>query len=461
MRKRWLIWGVVALVVIAAVGGYYYYSTTKAKAAASAKKATLQTTTARTGDIALMASGTGQIIPATQAGLGFSQSGTLMEMDVKVGDLVKAGDVLAKAQTSNTPDSIAAAIADAQNQVLKAQQALDNLYLNASTLKVTALNNVTTYAQAVRNAQYNLDYFVVSPEMAKMTPLEGFDWAEQQLNKARAAWDPYKFYPSSDPTRTQLLTDLSNWQSTYDSALKRLNYEYALESAQASLDKARKDYDTYKDGPSAADVASAQSDLDNAKAKLAVAQDTKAVVEIVAPTDGTVMTIANNIGEAVGTSPVITLATMTSPLLQIYLDETDLEKAKVGNAAEVTFDALPGKTFTGKVIQVNPGLEAVSNVQAIKLLVQLDPLPADGPQTLPVGLDAAADIISAQAKNAVLVPLQALKQLDTNEYAVFVDNNGVLTLRVVQVGLQDVTYAQILSGLKVGDVVTTGITATR
>ena len=67
---------------------------------------------------------------------------------------------------------------------------------------------------------------------------------------------------------------------------------------------------------------------------------------------------------------------------------------------------------------------------------------------------------SGEAKNALLVPLEALhKAGDT--YTVFVMENGTPTLKVVEVGIQDLLYAEIKSGLNPGDTVTTGTTETK
>jgi hypothetical protein len=69
-------------------------------------------------------------------------------------------------------------------------------------------------------------------------------------------------------------------------------------------------------------------------------------------------------------------------------------------------------------------------------------------------------IIGGRAENAVLVPIEALRELGPNEYAIFVVEGGEPTLRAVHVGLTDFVSAEILSGLNVGEVVTTGIMET-
>ncbi len=77
---------------------------------------------------------------------------------------------------------------------------------------------------------------------------------------------------------------------------------------------------------------------------------------------------------------------------------------------------------------------------------------------MPVGLNAAVDVIAGRAENALLVPVEALREIDTGTYAVFVVGaDGGLVLRPVEVGLQDLTWAEITSGLQAGEVVSTGL----
>ena len=75
---------------------------------------------------------------------------------------------------------------------------------------------------------------------------------------------------------------------------------------------------------------------------------------------------------------------------------------------------------------------------------------------LPIGSAAGVDIIGGKAENAVLVPVEALRKISENEYAVFVMEGGEPKMKLVEVRLQDLIYAEIISGIKQGDVVTTG-----
>ena len=462
-KNKWFWILIIVIVLVVGGGGYYYFRIVNTSARATqTEEPAMQTAIARQGDITLSATGTGQVVPVSEITLGFNDPGTLIEVNVAVGDKVKKGQVLARLQTKDTADTIAASIASAELAVIKAQNALADLNITAETSKSQALTNIATYEKSVRDAQYNLANYAPPISLQGLTPAEAVEKTRQALEAATQAFEPYKYLEQYDPTRVTYLTNLNYAQSDYDAAVKWLGLEYTFETAQSNLNQAQMQYEKYKNGPSDADVAAAEGDLTNAQAQLALAKQTLSVEDLVAPIDGTVMSVAANVGGVVGSSgnsAVFTLADLSQSVLNVYMDETDLDNVAVGYKTEVTFDALPERKFSGKVVLINPGLETVSNVQAIKIQVLLDKV--DPSVNLPVGLNASVDVIAGSATNAVLVPLVALHELDPGEYAVFVVRNGVPTLRPVKVGLQDVTNAEILSGLQAGDIVSTGIIKTQ
>jgi len=449
------------VIVLLGVSGFYAYTNYWNPSQEESNEPEMQTAVARRGDLVIFASGTGQVTPASEIGLGFDDSGTLIELNVAVGDKVNAGDLLARLQTKNTQAEIDAAISEAQLSVVTAQDAIDELYDNAEIERTTALNDIATYAQAVRDAQYQLENYTIPTYLQGMNAVEALDKMKAGLDAASAAFAPYKFLSEGNDTREKLLEVLNEAQSNYDAAVKRLNYEYELEVAQANLEKARAAYAEVENGPSHDELNLAQAELANAEARLELAKEDQAVLELVAPSEGTVLAVEANVGEVVSAASIITLADLNQPQLEVYMDETDLDKVAVDYAAEVIFDAFPDKIFTGMVVAVNPSLETVSNVQAVKVIVLLDQESLEPGLSLPVGLNASVDVIAGRAVNAVLVPVEALRDLGEGEYAVFVVVDGEPVLRVVEVGLVDITSAEILSGLEAGEVVSTGITQTR
>jgi multidrug efflux pump subunit AcrA (membrane-fusion protein) len=176
--------------------------------------------------------------------------------------------------------------------------------------------------------------------------------------------------------------------------------------------------------------------------------------------DGTILAINASVGEELESGAIVTMADLTQPLLQVYLDETDVDKAIVAYEAEVIFDSLPDETFTGHIIEVNPSLQSVSGVSAVMVKVLLDGDSFSKPQMLPVGSNASVEVIGGRTENAVLVPVEAVREISPGEYAVFVLENGEPRLRLVTVGLMDYTYAEIISGVEAGETVTTGLIET-
>jgi len=458
MLKNKFFWIGIILVLAIAGAGYYLYVTRFAAAAEPVETDPLQTAVASRGDLVIIASGTGSIVPTQQIGVGFDESGTLIELAVQEGDVVKAGDILARLQTQDTPETIAAQLAESELAVIKAQNALDDLYATAEIARTQALSDIATYSQEARDAQYTLANYTMPTILQGLDAVEAFDQMKAALDQAMAAFEPYKYYPQTDDRRQDLLVALNLAQSNYDAAVKRLDYEYVLAVAEANLMNARQEYEKYQEGPAADELAEAQATLENAQANLALVQAEKPVIDLVAPIDGTVLAVDAGVGESVSAATILTLANLEPVTLEVYLDETDLDKVTAGYPAEVIFDALPDLMFTGQVTSVSKSLQEVSGVQAILARVTLDRESMDGSIALPVGLNAAVDIVAGQATNAVLGPIEALRELDAGEYAVFVVVDGQPKLRVVEVGLMDVTMAEIKSGLEAGEIGSTGET---
>jgi multidrug efflux pump subunit AcrA (membrane-fusion protein) len=101
-------------------------------------------------------------------------------------------------------------------------------------------------------------------------------------------------------------------------------------------------------------------------------------------------------------------------------------------------------------------MESTFGSQAIKALAVLDSASDAKPVWLPLGLSASVDVIAGEATNAVLVPIEALHQVDPNNYLVYVQVDGTFEARPVTVGLMDFTSAEITSGLQAGEIVAIG-----
>ena len=132
-----------------------------------------------------------------------------------------------------------------------------------------------------------------------------------------------------------------------------------------------------------------------------------------------------------------------------------MASAVPGNAVNIVFEALPDYTFPGKILSVEPVLVAESNTTAVQALASID-LSAH-PFKVLSGMNAEVEVVAGEARNALLVPIDALRELATDQYAVFViQPDGQQVLRPVQVGLKDLVNAEILSGVQEGETISLG-----
>jgi len=467
--------GIFALVlVVLGVSAFYAYNALGKEDTQISDEPQMQTAVVRRGDLVVFASGTGSIIPAQEVNLGFTENGTLSELLVKVGDHVEKGQVLARLQTNNTEESITSAIASSQLAVLNAEKALEELTKSDPTEKQVKLAQaqqaITAAQEKLIAAERELDEFEGANYQYKLDLAEqSVEDALDGLEQSKEDLEPYLGRDPEDTTRQYFEQRLAEAEREYAEAVRqreelkisKIKAEQSVKTANAELDNAKTEYQDILNSPDPMDIAIAQAQLDNAKAQLALTEEKQVYVDLVAPMDGTIVFIKANVGENVGTNAFIGLADLEQPMLEIYLDETDIDKVAVGNEVEAEFDAYPGETYKGQVVEVDPSLVTVSNVQAVRALASLDKDSFNKPLMLPVGLSASVDVIGGRAENVVLVPVEALRELGPDEYAVFVIENGEPKLRVVEIGLVDITSAEIISGLNPGEIVTTGIVETK
>jgi multidrug efflux pump subunit AcrA (membrane-fusion protein) len=276
--------------------------------------------------------------------------------------------------------------------------------------------------------------------------------AESNLTLAQIDYDR-TVSSSSSSNSANAQTSVLNAQLALDAALSGPS-EDEIEAAERALRQAELNLQQALLNQESNALSLAQAELN-----VAAAQSTLDQTVLTAPIEGTIMAINGSVGESVGAGFIV-LADLEQPLLEVFLDESDMSLVGVGFQADVIFDALPDDVFTGEVIQVDPQLVNSSGVTAVRALLRLDTNSFAKPQTLPVGMNATVDVIGGRAENAVLVPVEALRELSPGEYSVFVLEEGEPKLRFVEVGLMDFTFAEIISGLEAGETVTTGLVET-
>jgi HlyD family secretion protein len=452
-RKKFLWYGLVAVLVILGGSTWFFTKGTAFQANAASATPSYYTTAVRQGSIRVSASGAGTLIASAEADLSFPAAGVVGELNVKAGDQVTSGEVLAKLKDL---DTLNAAISTAELALVQAQNDLASLQDNAAVSLATAyktwVDAQETYADALFDEE-RTDYARCSKETN----------TNLVVQVERLSNDLAKSYHGSD--------EWINLKSEYDTAYanmvyclgytpeEKTNASATVQVAETQMNQAKETYDLLEanKGIDPTELAEKQNAVSQAEDDLAVAQQNLEAAIMVAPMDGTVISVAAGEGENVDTSTFITIADLSQPAVTVSVDETDIDKLKIGNKAEIVFDALPDRTFTGEVSQVNPSLTSSGQSQVATGTIQLDPIENLDTQLM-LGLNASVEVIESEADDILLVPVEALRDLGNGEYAVFVVDNGQLKLQVVETGLSDGTYAEISSGLSQGELVSTGIT---
>lgn len=218
---------------------------------------------------------------------------------------------------------------------------------------------------------------------------------------------------------------------------------------------------TLDDNEARYQAAQAQLDLARAQntqsqARLDELRFTLANTTIVSPVNGFVARRAADPGAFVSNNaPVVDVVDIDRVRFVANIVEKDLKQLQTGDAAKVEVDAFPGETFKGRIARVAPVLDPSTRTASIEIEI-----PNPGYRLKP-GMYARVGITTAAHKNALVVPPNALVDVDGRR-GVFLAANNIAAFRPVDVGIEDPTRVEILHGITEGDaVVTTGAAGLR
>lgn len=360
-----------------------------------------ETATVEKGTLVVSLAESGQVSVSNRVGITTSASGVVNNVYIKNGDVVTAGEKIADITLDQAGQQRQA---QAFASYMLAKSTFDSANATLYSLQSTMFAKWKTYTDIAENSTYqNSD--------------------------------------GSPNTSNRTLTPFSTVQDDW----------FAAES-------------NYKNQQGV--IAQAQASLNNTWLAYQAASST-----ITAPTAGTVSDIViapgMQIGSSGSTSTTTTAGTSTTqviasiknegkPSISVNLSEADATKVRSDQKASVTFDALPNKTFTGKVLGINTTGVVSSGVTSYPAIIQLD-LPNES--ILP-NMSANANIIISIDNNVLLVPSAAVSGTSGQSTA-RVLKDGVLTVVPIEIGNSSDTQTEILSGLSEGDNVVTGVATTQ
>jgi HlyD family secretion protein len=418
------------------------------------------TVTVQTGkvirqDLTSVVTASGEIKPLNYTNVSATAYGKITDILVKEGDRVRKGQMLAKLESIQPGADV------------EAQQA----NLSAGEAEATAAEaGARSSEAALRTAQADL---VRSKAELEKAGLE-YERAESLF-------------------KDQLIS-----KSQYDTT--KAAYEVAkavVEQAEARVVQTRAQLEQAK-----SQLQTARTRLGQYGATLTRLNDVLNKFSFVAPLDGMVTNLPVHVGEnmvmGIQNSPgslLMTIADMSVITSEVKVDETDIVNVRMGQSAEVTIDAIPNKTFKGKVTEIgnsaiirSTGLASSQSTTSsqeakdFKVVVTL----LEPPDNLRPGLSSTAKIQTANKTSAMTIPIQALtirqkaeleepkkggtalaaapdaKQREKEKEGKK-EIQGVFAIRAkkalfvpVETGITGTTDIEVTSGLKEGDEIVTG-----
>jgi len=362
-------------------------------------------------DVTVAASGTVQ--PVAEIGLQFpaGPTSTLQDLLVSVGDTVEADQVLASVHT----ELLSAAVVAAEAAVAQARSAI----ANADVSRDQARQGISAADQAITASQLAIE---------------------------NTADD----YPSTG----------SGVQPNKALALE--NAEKQKVAAEAQLEVARRQLEAYYPLR-----ASAEAGLRSAQAQLASASFNLDAAEMTAPIAGTIVAVASEVGEPIGTTTIgttgttgfIIIAALDEFIVSADFAESDVVGIQEGQSVRLDFDAIPGESRDGTVIEVAPFGE-VDPLGATLTTYQVKVSVPNAPVGLRAGMTSQASITTEERQGVVAAPVTAIVETSDGFVVQVESEDGTITSVPVEVGIRGGYYVEIISGLNAGDRVVTGSNGT-
>jgi HlyD family secretion protein len=429
MKKILLIIG--AVVVVAGLVGFFIYRQQSGYTKVLTAKLVKQ-------DLATVVSGTGQIKPKTFVVVGATALGRVTHLYVKEGDMVKKDQTVASIEHVQ------------QESAVSGQQAAI----------AAAKTDINADIAAEKTAQANVEHAKADLEQKKL------DWEREQA-LYQAGIDPKSSY---DAKKALYDTDVAS----VDQAVAQLNQAKAqTESLRGHL---QMQIASLRGDQNALDLTMATAPFDGIVTNLPV-REGETVVPGIQDTNGSVL---------------MTLADMSVVTAEVKVDETDIVNIQLGQPAEVTVDALPGKVYKGHVtlvgdqallrstgVATSQSTTGTEEAKDFKVVVTLD----SPDSSLRPGLSTTAKITTAKKSSVLSLPIQALTMHNPEDdkpagsggvqaastgtvkaqpiQGVFVidkDKSGKLRAKFVPVttGITGATDIEVTSGLTEGQEIVTG-----
>jgi HlyD family secretion protein len=400
---------IILLVVIVGAGAFLAVRNARADTSS-----TFETTPIERGKLTATIGATGTVRAQQSAILIWQAAGTVENVSANVGDLVMMDEVLAELAKDSLPQTLILAQAD----LVSAQKALEDLN-----------NSTTALAQATVDLRDATDAY------------------EKALNYYESLFKPYSYdkiiyLRKVTPFGVKMIPEIRKVKVKKGDEETIQKAKEDMDLAESKVQDAQRTYDLLQGG-NADEIQAAQARVDAAKATINLAR-------VIAPFNGTVTETYPLPGDQVTAGQTaFRLDDLSRLLVDVSVSEVDINSVQVDQPVTLTFDAILGKTYNGKVVEVAQVGTADQGVVSFKVTVEL----TDADEQVKPGMTAAVNIIVKEIQDAILVPNRAVRLVDGSRVVyILVDAKPVK--KEIRLGASSDAMSVVLVGdLKEGDLV--------
>jgi membrane fusion protein, macrolide-specific efflux system len=427
------------------------------------------TASVQRGTIVASVAAAGEVVSPGERGLEFATSGRLVALEVEVGDVVEAGQELARIEAALFEEQIEVAHATlaaaksmrtqiAAGPTAERRRVLD-LDRQLAALQLQQAETALALAEDQREAAFEvLDLRVETAEDTVDRARETRD-NTQDLYEDDCDDDPVlevclradHAVDEARAAREAARRDRDQARVREEQVLAQARDQVAQARVALQLADARRAAETA--GPGRGDLAQLDAEITRAHTQLMQAKRALEDTVLVAPADGVIGAVHVEVGMSVAAGagqPAILLTDAGDRAVDARFAEADATRIEVGQPAAVTFDAVPGVSANGRVQRIDPLPTLTGNLVQYGVRIAIDDMP-DG---IRLGQTTTVEIVIGRAEDALYVPATAVTTVGTRSTVTVYDPTDEIepqSVRDVEVGVRSGQHVEIVAGLSEGD----------
>lgn len=408
---------VIGIIVLVAVGfGWHYHKGRKTAVATDVDTSKPEVVQAEVGSIRMVIETSGRVVPSQEVEIKCKASGEVMKFPLEVSDRVQKGDLIVQLDPQDEERSFKRAEVSLKVSEARLDQArldLDVAQRNLATERIraeAALKSAEAKAHEVESKLNRVQQLIEK----KMASAEELDIAKTSF--------------------VQSQTEVKNAEARIEELATQ---EVSIRSKRESIK-----------------IAEAQVESD--KLSLSDAQKRLSDTTVLSPIDGVVAQknvqvgtiIASGINNVGGGTTILTLVDLSHVYVLASVDESDIGSIEPGQRARITVEAHPDAFFPGEVVRVATKGAVVSNIVTFEVRIEVL-----GPKRdlLKPEMTASVQITAVEKNDVIRVPVAAVSRRRMEQFVTVQTDDGQSEERIVEVGVSDGEYMEILSGVEEGE----------